>query len=420
MSSTIFDSSVLGMSAQANWLATISQNVANSSTPGYKDAETEFSSLVDQVGGANAPGLGVSTSTLSLNSLQGSITGASAVTDLAIQGNGFFVVTDNSGNSYLTRSGSFVPDANGYLVNAQGYYLQAQALQGGSPGVAPGSWVDMPRVNVNQAGAQAVPSTAGTLSVNLPSTAAVVDPTSTPAAGGATYTNKTSLVAYDNSGSPVTLDIYMTKLANDANGNPQWQAAVYNQANASSGGGFPYSGAALASQTLSFNPASGQVTNGSSLSIAVPGGQTMSLDMSATTQLAAGFTVNSATTNGNAPATVTGVSVGSDGTLSFLYSSGTSFPAYSILLANVASPDSLTSVSGTAFSPNANSGQPLVYTPGTLGAGTIQSSSLEASTVDLSSQLTSMIQAQSGYQANSKVFQAGDDIFSVLNKLGGQ
>ena len=99
MSSSIFDTSVLGMSAQANWLAAISQNVANSSTPGYKDAETEFSALVDQVGGSNTPGLGVATTTLSLNSLQGSVSGASSVTDLAIQGNGYFVVCDTSGAS---------------------------------------------------------------------------------------------------------------------------------------------------------------------------------------------------------------------------------------------------------------------------------------------------------------------------------
>jgi flagellar hook protein FlgE len=104
--------------------------------------------------------------------------------------------------------------------------------------------------------------------------------------------------------------------------------------------------------------------------------------------------------------------------LSFLYSSGTSFPAYSIGLVNVNSPDSMTSVNGTVFSPNANSGAVQAGTAGLNGFGTIQSSSLESSTVDIASQLTSMIQAQSDYQANSKVWQAGDDILSVLNKLG--
>ena len=184
------------------------------------------------------------------------------------------------------------------------------------------------------------------------------------------------------------------------------------------GGGFPYSGAPLASQTLAFDPTSGQLTSGSPISIAVPGGQTMSLDMSATTQLASGFMVNSATTNGSAPTAMQGLSVGSDGTLSFLYSSGTSFPAYSIPLANVASPDNMTSLNGTVFSANANSGAMQTGVAGTGGFGSIQSSSLESSTVDLSAQLTSMIQAQSGYQANSKVFQAGDDIYTVLNRLG--
>jgi flagellar hook protein FlgE len=416
MSSTILDSSVLGMQAQANWLAAISQNVANSSTPGYKDAETEFSALVDQLGEANSPGLGVSTSTRSLNSLQGAIAGGSAVTNLAIQGNGYFTVADASGdNTYLTRAGAFVPDASGNLVNAAGYYLMGTNVQTGA----------FERVNVTEsAGALSnvqsppVPTTSGSLSVNLPSTAAVVSAANTPAAGGSTFTESTALSAYDDTGSPVTLDVYMTRLANDSNGDPQWQVAVYNRADAAAGGGFPYSGAALAAQTLTFNPATGQATGASSLSIPVPGGKTMSLDMSGATQLASAFAINSAVANGSAPSSVTGLSIGSDGALSFLYSSGTSFPAYSIGLVNVNSPDSMTSVNGTVFSPNANSGAVLAGKAGQGGFGTIKSSSLESSTVDIASQLTSMIQAQSDYQANSKVWQAGDDIVSVLNKLG--
>jgi flagellar hook protein FlgE len=423
MSSNILNSSVLGMSAQANWLATISQNVANSSTPGYKDAETEFSALVDQVSGPNVPGLGVSTSTLSLNSLQGAVSGASAVTDLAVQGNGFFVVSTGPSASgaptttYLTRAGQFVPNASGDLVNAAGYYLMGTNLQTGA--FEPVN-IDENTGNPNLSNAQslAVPTTSGTLSVNLPSGATAVSAGSTPAGGGTSFTDQTSLIAYDDAGNPVTLDVYMTKVANSASGDPQWQVSVYNRADAASGGGFPYSGPALATGTLTFDPTSGQVTSGSPLSIAVPGGQTMSLDMSGSTQLASAFAVNGATSNGSAPSSTNGVSIGSDGTLSFLYANGTSFPAYSIPLANVISPDSMTSVNGTVFSPNANSGAAQQGVAGTNGLGTIQSSSLESSTVDIASQLTSMIQAQSDYQANSKVFQAGDDIINVLNKLG--
>jgi flagellar hook protein FlgE len=135
------------------------------------------------------------------------------------------------------------------------------------------------------------------------------------------------------------------------------------------------------------------------------------------TQLAAGFVINAASTNGNAPDTLTGLSISSSGTLSFNYTSGNSLPAYDIPIASVPSPDSLTAASGTVWTPNIDSGQPQVGTAGTGGLGTIASSSLEGSTVDLATELTQMIQAQSGYEANSKVFQTGANLLSILNKL---
>jgi flagellar hook protein FlgE len=149
----------------------------------------------------------------------------------------------------------------------------------------------------------------------------------------------------------------------------------------------------------------------------IPNGQTMTLDMSGMTQLATGYAITAATTNGNAPDTLTGVSISTSGVLSFNYSSGTSLSAYDIPLANVASPNNLTSVNGTVFSTNINSGQPQVGAAGTAGFGSIESSSLEGSTVDLATELTAMIQAQSSYEANSKVFQTGANLLSILNKI---
>src|ERR1700722_12164541 len=105
MSGNIMNASVLGMNAQTSWLATISQNIANSSTTGYKDAETEFSSIVNQAGANNYSAGGVATNSISQNSLQGGIVGGSAVTNLAVQGNGFFVVSNTAGDIFLTRDG---------------------------------------------------------------------------------------------------------------------------------------------------------------------------------------------------------------------------------------------------------------------------------------------------------------------------
>ncbi len=104
---TILNTSVSGMLADSNWLSSISQNVANANTTGYKNAETDFTTLVDQVSNAAAGG-GDMTSTRSLNALQGSIVSSATATNLAVEGSGFFVVSDSGGGTYLTRNGSFV------------------------------------------------------------------------------------------------------------------------------------------------------------------------------------------------------------------------------------------------------------------------------------------------------------------------
>ena len=426
MSGNIMNASVMGMNAQTSWLATISQNIANSNTTGYKNAETAFSSLVDQGGASSYSAGGVQTNSFSVNALQGNVTGTSTPTDLAIQGSGFFVVTDSSGNTFLTRDGSFVPDSSGNLINAAGYYLMGTNIQNGAASVTANSLSGLTKINVNQVGEQAVPTSTGVFSANLPSSAAVVPAGSTPATVVApalpTYTDKTSLLTFDNLGAPVTLDIYMTNLG-PTGGPPatadNWEIDVYNSADAAAGGGFPYANPALASETLQFNPNNGQTIAGAgtSLAIPIPNGNTMNLDMSGMTQLAANYIVNTASANGNAPDTLAGLTISKTGVLAFNYTSGNSLPAYNIPLATVPSPDSLTSDNGTVYTPNINSGQPQVGTPGSGGLGSIESSSLEGSTVDLATQLTEMIQAQSGYEANSKVFQTGANLLDILNKL---
>ena len=248
---------VSGLRADENWLSGISQNVANANTTGFKTTSTHFDSLVDQIG--QSSGVGVNTSSYSAANSQGGVVSSSSATNLAVQGNGFFVVTDAGGNTYLTRDGSFSPDASGNLVNASGYYLMGSGVGGGG----------LTTVNVGQ-----------------------------PGSGGSA---------------------------------------------------------------------------------------------------------------------VADVTVASNGVLSFGYSNGLTIPAYSLPLANVASPDSMTAVSGTAFMPNASSGQAQIGLAGVNGLGTISASSLESSTTNMTSALSSLLQAQTGYQFNSQAWQAGDKIISDLN-----
>src|SRR5208283_1888472 len=223
---TILNTSVSGMSADSNWLSSISQNVANANTTGYKNVETDFSAMVDQVSGGTSVGEGVQTSTISLNSLQGSIVSSQTATNLAVQGSGFFVVSDAAGNTYLTRDGSFVPDASGNLVNSDGYYLMGTTIQNGQSASPANALSSLQKVNVASAGLTAQATTSGSLAVNLPSTAtptAFVAPTSTTPA---TCTDQTSLVVYDGLGTAHTINIYFTKTGSAGDGT--WEVDAYD------------------------------------------------------------------------------------------------------------------------------------------------------------------------------------------------
>jgi flagellar hook protein FlgE len=428
---SLMGTAVSGMLGDTSWLTNISQNVANANTTGYKDAQTEFATVIDAVGSTSSAGGGVTASVRNMNMLQGSVVGTSTATDLAVQGDGYFVVSDSNNDLYLTRNGSFVPDAEGNLVNSAGYYLMGYNVQEGQSSGTSNSLAGLAKVNTITSGEAATPTTDGTLAVNLPSTATAYSPTAAtlpsnntlPAsgAGAVTYSDETSLVVYDNLGAAHTLNVYFTNTGTNAAGDYTWEVDVYNAADASASGGFPYSAGPLTSTTpaptLTFSPTNGDLITGSPLTFTVPTGQSMSLDLSQSTQLASSFSVNQATANGNAASSLTGVKISSDGTLDFQYSNGVSSPGYDIPLATVASEDNLTSIDGNAFQANQNSGTIRVGVAGTGGLGSIASSSLEDSTVDLATELTDMIQAQSAYQANSKVFQTGANLLDILNNL---
>jgi flagellar hook protein FlgE len=393
------NASISGMASQANLLATVSENISNSNTTGYKQAETLFRDIVDAMGatGDYSAG-GVNTLTRYNVAEQGGLTGTTSATDLAIQGNGFFLINNSNGAAFLTRAGSFVADGTGNLVNAAGYSLMGYSLAAGAGGITD-SLAGLTAININGAALVATASTSGTFTANLNSNATTL--------GGApsftNYTSKSSVVAYDNLGNPVTLDTLFSKT-----GANTWQVNVYNDAAPAT---------PLTTQTLNFNPANGNLISPTALSIAVPNGNTVSLNIASMTQLASPFAVTAATMDGNAPSQVQSVNITQDGTLSYVYANGKQVPAYNIPLGNVVSPDHLNNITGNVFQANSGSGSLVIGTAGTGGLGTIQSSTLENSTVDLATQLTNMIVAQRGYEANTKVFQAGSDLLAQLENM---
>jgi len=406
---------VSGMNAQANRLSTVADNIANSDTTGYKRSSAEFSTLVmPTVGGAYNSG-GVNTTIRSAISSQGVLQYTTSVSDLAVNGEGFFVVQNPSGTPFLTRAGAFVPDAEGKLVNAAGYQLMAYSYANGPPAATANGFDGLVPVQISDQEMTATPSTEGTFNGNLPAGATPVAAGSLPTTNTATaqYTSKSSLVAYDNLGNKVLLDVYFTNT-----GAGTWQVSVFDQSKATAGTSFPYTGGALGSANLTFDTTTGKLTGAvTGVSVTVPNGAAFNLDLSKLTQLGTGFTVSDATVNGNAPSTIQKIQIGQDGIIYAQYEDGSTKPLYKIPLADVQSPDRLTALPGNVYSQSADSGAVRIGFANEGKLGSVVSGALENSNVDIAEELTNMIAAQRSYTANSKVFQTGSDLMDVLVNL---
>jgi len=407
---------VSGMEAQANRLSATADNIANSSTAGYKRAGTQFSSLVIPGSTGNYNSGGVTTTTRHAISESGILQYTTSSTDLAIDGQGFFVVADTNGTPYLTRAGNFVPDADGHLVNAAGYTLLGYSFANGTPSVTANGFAGLEPVTISQTGLTATPSSTGDLYVNLPQTGDIVAAADLPSANAstATYTAKSSIVAYDNAGAKQLLDVYYTKTADNT-----WEMAVYDQSQATPGSGFPYASGPLATQTLTFDATTNHLatTSASTIDIPVPNGGTVTLDLSQTTQFAANYSVYDARVNGNPPSSIQDVKIAGDGTVYAQFDDGSLRALYRVPLAAVQSADNLQTLSGNVFAATADSGDPTLGFPGDGKLGGIRSGALENSNVDIAQELTDMIESQRTYTANSKVFQTGSEILDVLVNL---
>lgn len=408
--------SVSGMYAQANKLAVVGDNIANSSTSGYKRAQANFSTLVmPQTQGDYRSGF-VSTNVRYTISQQANITFTTSSTDLAIRGNGFFVVQGADGREFMTRAGAFQMKSGEFdgadvnrLVNAAGFTLLGQKVAGG---VAGGGLVP---VTFDITELVSAPTTSGRMSGNLDADADEVDPavTQTPLDNqlGSVYTSKTTLIAYNGVGKSELLDVYYTRTLNS-----QWEVTIYNQADASATG-FPYAAGPLASGVIDFDPTTGRAISPLSLSVPIPNGSVMDLDLGGTTQKAAAFVISNARVNGSAASAATSYQFSEDGYISAVYGNGLIVPQYRLQLAGVTSPDRLTVSDGNVYQANIESGDIIYGYPSTDIFGKILSGGLEDSNVDIANELTDMIEAQRVYTSNSKVFQTGADMWEVLTNL---
>ncbi|WP_011579626.1 MULTISPECIES: flagellar hook protein FlgE [Chelativorans] len=410
---------VSGMNAQANRLSTVADNIANSSTNGYKRATTEFSTLVVPGTQGSYNSGGVTSTVRNAVSAQGVLQYTTSITDLAVNGSGFFIVQGSNGQPYLTRAGSFVLDGDGRLVNSSGYQLMGYSYANGTPSATANGYAGLEPITIKQPELVATPSRNGVFSANLPLDAEIVDTGAGQSTAGdntstSEYSVKTSLVAYGNRGEQVLLDVYFTKTGDD-----EWEVAVFDRADATPDTGFPYASGPLATDQLTFDPTTGKLTGTSvtGVTIPVPGGDDLELDLSQLSQLDSGFQVYDAEVDGTPPTSIDSIEISAEGIVYAQYADGSFKPLYRIPLANVTSPDQLEVLSGNAFAETAASGAVRIGFAGSDGLGDIASGALESSNVDIAEELTSMIESQRSYTANSKVFQTGSDLMELLVNL---
>ena len=454
---------VSGLVANSSALAAISDNIANVNTVAYKRNQVNFGNVVTSqaVKGKYSAG-GVKGVSRQFISQQGLIQASGSATDLAISGDGFFVVADKGAGltaqdaRLFTRQGSFSVDADGYLVNDAKLYLQGWGvLANGTFDTNPSDLSKMNSINVKNLGAAVTPTSSIELSANLNAgqvlSAAAGNPAAVPPVVATYNTGAASMANYaanpttgtqpdfsvemsviDSTGGSRKIAIAFLKNSGAAN---TWDAEIYAVPATDVAAGGP-SGQLKAGQvkfntdgtidlanTTLFGPAGSapQLVLGAS-GAAAPAwatslglaAQTVDLDLSTVTQYAATSTVNSINTDGAGVGNIVAIDVDEDGIVSAIYDNSQIRKIAKIGIATFPNADGLQQVSGNAYRASLPAGQMLIKQAGSGGAGKISPSSLEASTVDLSAEFTGLIQTQKAYSASSKIITTADQMLEEL------
>jgi flagellar hook protein FlgE len=414
-----FQQGLSGLNATAKSLEVIGNNIANSATYGAKAARAEFADVYAAAlngAGANPIGIGVNLVAVSQQFTQGNIMTTDNPMDLAINGSGFFQVTDGNSPISYTRNGQFKVDREGYIVNNSLQKLLGYPASGTGV-IQPGTAVPL---QLPTSGIDPQPTANISLEMNLDSRLAVNAPAAAPLinfSDPTTYNNATSMTVYDAKGQDVALTYYFQKSATDT-----WN--VFITANGTSVGGTNLAPTAVT--TISF-PANGSapIAPAGAVAVNIPastnaaGAQTLAipgvlLDVTRASQFGASFGVTDMTQDGYAPGQLSSITVENNGIVMARYSNGQSKPAGQIEIANFRNPQGLQPLGDNGWGRTFSSGDPILGTPGNGNLGVLQSGALEESNVDLTGELVSMITAQRAYQANAQSIKTEDQIMQTL------
>jgi flagellar hook protein FlgE len=434
---------VTGLISNSSALAAISDNIANANTVGYKRVGIDFSTLVTNDGLVSRyTAGGVSTTARQFVDQQGTIQSSTNATDLAIAGDGFFVTTSSPTGAtpgdarYFTRAGAFSPDKEGNLKNSAGLYLQGwPADANGDVTVDSANLSSLQTINILDVASTAEPTTNGSIVANLNSDQTVNAQAATytagdmnlyardPTAAGAIKPDFSMQVPVADSKGGQRILVYDFLKTDNAN---EWKVEV--RADPASDLADPTQPIAHGTVTFksdgSFSSAAGDSTAGDqdlSQKINVPwkkslgiDDSTVTVDLSKISQLSSASSVSSVTTNGTAFGTLAGVSIDDKGLVTAVYQNGSTRRLAQLAIATFPNSDGLRPADGNAYRASAASGSFTLKAAGTAGAGSVSPSSLESSTVDLSSEFTGLITTQRAYSASSKIITTADQMLQEL------
>jgi flagellar hook protein FlgE len=419
-------SATSGLTAQSKALASISSNIANSSTTGFKGTVTNFTSYINKTSTVDEQVGGVIATNSRSVSRQGEIQSSATTTNMAVNGDGFFVVSDKASNGEVafTRNGSFSTNAAGYLTNSEGYYLEGWKLNDDGT-ISASNKTSTDSLEASIKGTPKATSTLG-LEANLPSDAEDAD----------SFTSDVEL--FDALGNSNSVTMTWTKTADNT-----WSVSAANPTRSSDStvttgtiSGFPITvsfntDGSLASATQTDSSGTVTTVDPSAISFSVTGWTTGASDSTVTMDLGTANGTDGLTQyasgdddpdigdwtsaqNGYAPGSLTGTTIDESGVVRATFDNGETRAIYQIPIATFANADGLDSETGSTFTQTYESGNYQLRTAGDGKAGSIEAGSLESSTVELTDEFTRMITAQQAYSAASKVVTTAQDMLDTL------
>jgi len=412
---TSFSTALSALSACSTAIDVTGNNLANINTVGFKTSQVSFHDLVTQSLGAGLGdtqvGFGVGTPTTARLFTQGAIQTTGGSLDASIQGDGFFLVQGPGGSTEYTRAGNFQTDSSGNLQSATGQPVQGWTLTNGVLNTnAPPSAITIPTGTVQP------PAVTQNISFSLNLNAAA-----TPGTPNGTFA--TSVTVYDSLG---VSHIVTATFTEDPTTPGQWNYSLsIPDADLATPPGTPLTGSInFNSSGILTNPAPGTPSPQLAITGLADGAADMTINWNLydsltplLTQFAQNSSVSAVTQDGSGAAQLTTVAIASGGEILAQFSNGQQTVVGQLAMATIRNPDSLIDVGDNNYELSSKSALPAVGIPGSGGRGTVQGGSLESSTVDIATEFTNLITYQRGYEANSKIVNAVDELSQTTIQL---